>query len=190
MMIDWIPGMKRIKVRDIPCNILATKHDDPRLYLFMGAKLIDELRSIFPHIYSIGPLQLQLNQITEAETKNSSLDNYSLWKEESECVQWLHDKEPNSLVYVSFGSETIISTQELLEFGWGVVNINHYFVLIIQMDLDDGKTTVLPQELEEVIRKRGFVASWCPQEEVLNHHSVGGFLTHGGSGSMIESLSA
>ncbi|MFS7911063.1 putative UDP-glucuronosyl/UDP-glucosyltransferase [Helianthus anomalus] len=123
----------------------------------MGAKLIDELRSIFPHIYSIGPLQLPLNQITQEETKNSSLDNYSLWKEESERVQWLHDKEPNSLVY---------------------------------MDLVDGKTTVLPEELEEVIRKRDFVASWCPQEEVINHHSVGGFLTHGRSGSIIESLPA
>ncbi|KAJ0804346.1 putative UDP-glucuronosyl/UDP-glucosyltransferase, UDP-glycosyltransferase family [Helianthus annuus] len=100
MMIDWIPGMKGMKVRDIPRNILATKHDDPWLYLFMG-------------------------------------------------VARMADKT----------------------------------------DLVDGKTTVLPQELEEVIRKRGFVASWCPQEEVLNHYSVGGFLAQGGSGSMIESLS-
>ncbi|MFS7911064.1 putative UDP-glucuronosyl/UDP-glucosyltransferase [Helianthus anomalus] len=171
---------------------VARMADKVSFLLFMKkkAKLIDELRSIFPHIYSIGPLQLQLNQITQEETKNSSLDNYSFWKVESERVQWLHDKEPNSLVYVSFGSETVISTQELLEFGWGLVDSNHYFVWIIQMDLVDGKTTVLPEELEEVIRKRDFVASWCPQEEVINHHSVGGFLTHGRSCSITESLPA
>ncbi|KAF5817180.1 putative UDP-glucuronosyl/UDP-glucosyltransferase [Helianthus annuus] len=179
MMIDWVPRMKGIKLRDQPRNILATKHDDPRLYLFMGvARMADKvshmLRSIFPHIYSVGPIQLQLNQITQAETKNSSLDTYSLWKEEYECVQWLHEKEPDFVVYVSFGSETVISTQELSEFGWGLIDSNHYFVWIIQTDLVDGKTTVLPQELEEV----------------LNHHSVGGFLTHGGWGSVIESLSA
>uniref|UniRef100_A0A251VDX6 Glycosyltransferase n=1 Tax=Helianthus annuus TaxID=4232 RepID=A0A251VDX6_HELAN len=208
MALDWIPGMEGIRLKDLPRNMLVTK-DDPRINFCLGAArmaekvshiiptfyeleatLIDELQSIFPHIYSVGPLQLLLNQITQPKTKNSSLETYSLWKEESECIDWLQDKEPNSVVYVSFGSETIISSQELLELGWGLVNSNHYFIWIIREDLVNGKAAVLLQELEEAIKKRGFIASWCPQEEVLNHHSVGGFLTHCGWGSLIESLSA
>ncbi|KAJ0769014.1 UDP-glycosyltransferase 85C1 [Helianthus annuus] len=83
-----------------------------------------------------------------------------------------------------------MSVQDLLEFGWGLVNSNHYFLWIIRTDLVDGKPSVLPQELEEAINKKGFIGSWCSQEKVLNHPAVGGFLTHCGWGSIIESLSA
>ncbi|KAI3807074.1 hypothetical protein L1987_22996 [Smallanthus sonchifolius] len=84
----------------------------------------------------------------------------------------------------------VMPIQDLIEFGWVLVNSSHYFLWIIRADLVDGKLAVLPQELKDVIKDRGFIASWCSQEEVLNHPSVGGFLTHGGWGSMIESLSA
>ncbi|PWA41610.1 UDP-glucuronosyl/UDP-glucosyltransferase [Artemisia annua] len=114
----------------------------------------------------------------------------SLWKEEPECIQWLLSKEPTSVVYVNFGSLAVMSLKDLIEFGWGLVNSNHYFLWIIRTDLVDGGSLVLPPELEEGIKRRGFIASWCSQEEVLNHPSIGGFLTHGGWGSVIQSLSA
>nr|GEU72381.1 UDP-glycosyltransferase 85C1-like [Tanacetum cinerariifolium] len=209
-VIDWIPGMEGICLRDLPNLILATKPDDHALNYFveaakaadkvshiiihsfdeLEATLIKELKSIFLQIYTVGPQQLLLNRITEKETVKSKFNGYSLWKEEPECVQWIRSKEPDSVVYVNFGSLTVISLQDLLEFGWGLANSNQYFLWIIRTNLLDGKPVVLPEELKEVIKARGFIASWCSQEEVLNHPSVGGFLTHGGWGSVIESLSA
>ncbi|KAJ0593921.1 putative UDP-glucuronosyl/UDP-glucosyltransferase, UDP-glycosyltransferase family [Helianthus annuus] len=206
MEIDWIPGMEGIRLKDLPEFTLATSSDDPMFRFFMGlaqeahkvshmiihtfeeleARLVSEIKSIFPNVYTIGPLQLLLDQTTEKETNN----RYSLWKEEPECVQWLKTKEPNSVVHVNFGSLAIMSEQDLLEFGWGLVNSNHYFLWILRTDLVDGKPSVLPQELKETINKRGFIGSWCSQEEVLNHPAVGGFMTHCGWGSIIESLSA
>ncbi|KAI7727025.1 hypothetical protein M8C21_007512, partial [Ambrosia artemisiifolia] len=178
-----IPGMKGIRLRDLPEHILGVGPT-------AQSSVIRELKTMFPKIYTIGPLQLLLNQIREKESKNSSFSGYSLRKEEPECLQWLQSKEPNSVVYVNFGSIAVMSLQDLVEFGWGLVNSNHYYLWIVRENLIDGKSAVLPQELEEAIKRRGFIASWCSQEEVLNHPSVGGFLTHGGWGSVIESLSA
>ncbi|KAI3737274.1 hypothetical protein L2E82_27271 [Cichorium intybus] len=211
MEIDWIPGMEGIRLKELPHEITrftamndtvfkilletaqaADKVSHMIIHTFeeLEASLVKELKSTFPHVYSVGPLELLLNQITENETKTSNVSGYSLWKEEPKCVQWLQSKEPNSVVYVNFGSITVMSLPDLLEFGWGLVNSDLEFLWIIRTDLVDGRPVVLPQELEEAMNHKGFVASWCSQEEVLNHPSVGGFLTHGGWGSIIESLSA
>ncbi|KAI3737272.1 hypothetical protein L2E82_27269 [Cichorium intybus] len=209
--IDWIPGMEGFRLKDFPtyvrtidtneagynyvmeCAKTTRKASHIIVHTFqeLESTVIKSLKNIFPHLYTVGPLQLLLNQITfDEETKNLDLNGGSLWKEEPECIKWLQSKEPNSVVYVNFGSITVMSLQELLEFGWGLANSNHYFLWIIRPDLVVGESAVLPPEFEEVVKKRGFIASWCSQEEVLNHPSVGGFLTHCGWGSVIESLSA
>ncbi|KAL4559675.1 hypothetical protein LXL04_031818 [Taraxacum kok-saghyz] len=211
MEIDWIPGMEGLRLKEIPEIKLFTEPDNPGFkYLLetaqaadkvshvivhtfeeLEASLLKEINSIFPNVYSVGPLELLLNQITENETKEfDDFNGYSLWKEETECVQWLQSKETKSVVYVNFGSITVMSLQDLLELGWGLVNSDHEFLWIIRTDLVDGKPVDLPQELKEAMKDKGFIASWCSQEEVLNHPSIGGFLTHGGWGSIIESLSA
>ncbi|KAL4579269.1 hypothetical protein LXL04_015407 [Taraxacum kok-saghyz] len=211
-IVDWIPGMKEIQLKHFPTNIRITDPTDKLFTFCMEAtqnvhnvsyviihtfdtlenSLVDALLSMIPHVYTVGPLQLLLNQIPteESQAKMSSFNGYSLRKEETECLQWLESKELNSVIYVNFGSLTIMSKQDLIEFGWGLANSNHYFLWIIRSDVIVGESSVLPREFEEVIKKRGFIASWCPQEKVLDHPSVGGFLTHGGWGSTIESLSS
>lgn len=202
--------MKGISLRDLPSFIRTT---DPTEYMFnftmevaqrstkatgliihtfdaLEPELVNTLSSMFPNVYTIGPQQLLLNQIPSLEEEHVKRIRYSLWKEEPECLQWLDSKTPNSVVYVNFGSITVMSPQQLVEFGWGLANSNHNFLWIIRPDLVVGETAVLEPEFTEVNKERGFIASWCPQEEVLNHNSVGGFLTHGGWNSTMESLSA
>ncbi|KDO64323.1 hypothetical protein CISIN_1g0372211mg, partial [Citrus sinensis] len=89
----------------------------------------------------------------------------NLWKKETECLRWLDSKLPNSVIYVNFGIAIVVKKQQFIEVAMGLANSNHPFLWIIRPDL-------------------------FPQEEVLNHPSIGGFLTHSGWGSTIENLSA
>ncbi|CAK9148709.1 unnamed protein product [Ilex paraguariensis] len=206
-VIDWIPGMKGIRLKDIPSFVRTTDQNEPTFNFVMEAaqrcskasaiivqtfdalepELVDALSFMFSHVYTIAPLQLFLNQIAKEDGLNSI--GYSLWKEDSKCLQWLNSKETNSVVYVNFGSITVMPLQLLVEFAWGLANSNHYFLWIIRPGLVMGDSAILPPEFMAVTTERGFITSWCPQEQVLNHPSVGGFLTHGGWNSTIEGLS-
>ncbi|XP_071711357.1 UDP-glycosyltransferase 85C2-like [Rutidosis leptorrhynchoides] len=210
--IDWIPGMEGIRIKDLNTILQTTDPDDLILRICIEStqnshivsynifhtfdalepSIVNALSSMFSQIYTVGPMQFLLDQVPEYEkqTEMSNFSSYSLWKEEPTCFEWLKSKEPRSVIYVNFGSFTVMSMDDLIEFGWGLANSNHCFLWIIRSNLLVGESTILQPEFEEHIKKRGFIASWCSQEKVLNHPSIGGFLTHCGWGSTIESLSA
>jgi hypothetical protein len=205
--VDWIPGLKNFRLKDFPETI---KIKDPNNLLIkfvsemtdkchkasaiilntsneLESDVMNELYSVFPSLYTIGPLSSFLNQ--SPQNHLASL-NSNLWKEDTKCLEWLESKEPGSVVYVNFGSVTVMTPDQLLEFAWGLANSKQPFLWIIRPDLVIGGSFILSSELENEISDRGLIASWCPQEEVLNHPSIGGFLTHCGWNSTTESICA
>ncbi|XP_028056548.1 7-deoxyloganetin glucosyltransferase-like [Camellia sinensis] len=112
----------------------------------------------------------------------------SLWKEETECLSWLDSKQPNSVIYVNFGSITVMPPLQLIEFAWGLASSNQTFLWIIRPDLVVGDSAILPPDFVSETKERSLLASWCPQEQVLNHPAIGGFLTHSGWNSTLESI--
>ncbi|XP_004300654.1 PREDICTED: 7-deoxyloganetin glucosyltransferase-like [Fragaria vesca subsp. vesca] len=205
-VIDWLPGLGSIRLRDMPTFIRTTDPDDVMLsyllYMIEQAqrasaiiintfdalehKVLDAFSSLLPPVYSIGPLHQQLRHIQEDD--DSKRIGANLWKEEPECLDWLESKEPNSVVYVNFGSITVMTDEQLIEFAWGLANSSMTFLWVIRPDLVAGKSAVVPPEFVEETKGRSWLASWCPQEQVLNHPAIGGFLTHCGWNSMVESL--
>ncbi|KAL6297028.1 hypothetical protein ACE6H2_005170 [Prunus campanulata] len=204
--IDWIPGVRGIRLRDIPSFIRTTDPNDFMLnYLLveiarakrasaiilntfdaLDHEVLHGLSTLLPPVYSVGPLHLQLNQIPADDRLKSIGSN--LWTEEPECLEWLDSKEPNSVVYVNFGSITVMTAEQLIEFAWGLANSNQTFFWVIRPDLVGGEAAVVPPEFMEETEKRGLLASWCPQEQVLSHPAIGGFLTHSGWNSTLESF--
>ncbi|KAK9134245.1 hypothetical protein Syun_013575 [Stephania yunnanensis] len=207
--LDWVPGMPGIRFRDLPSFARTT---DPNEVLFDFVKeetqdclkgqaiifntfdeleheVLDAIKSmLFPRIYAVGPLfKLYRNMPAEAEAKSLRVN---LWKEESECLKWLEMRQPRSVVYVSFGCVTVMSDQHLIEFAWGLANSKHPFLWMIRPDVVMGESgaAILPKEFVEETKDRGMIANWCPQEQVLSHTSVGGFLTHCGWNSTMEGI--
>ena len=203
-IIDWIPGMKGIRLRDLPSFIATTDLDDVLLNFAMVEaeraqrasavilntfdalehEVLEGLSTMYPFICSIVPLQLLVNQIPD---NNYKLIGLNLWKEEERCIEWLDKREPNSVVYVNFGSVTVMTSNQLIEFAWGLANSKQAFLWIIRSDLVRGDSAVLPPEFLEENKERGLLANWCSQE-VLSHPSTGGFLTHSGWNSTLESV--
>ena len=199
--------MQNFRLKDLPDLIRVADRKDPILEFvievgdsFHKASAIifntcDELEndvmnalySVFPALYTIGPLPSLLNQIPHNHL--ASLGS-NLWKEDTKCLEWLESKEPESVVYVSFGSITVMTPEQLLEFAWGLANSKKPFLWIIRPDLVIGGSFIMSSEFEKEISNRGLIASWCPQEQVLDHPSIGGFLTHCGWNSTVESVLA
>ena len=206
-VVDWVPGMNGLRLRDLPSFCRTT---DPNELLFkfcmeacesaheassvvihtfdaLEQQLLDTLSTKLPNLFAIGPLQLLLDRVPRDPLKSIQ---YSFWKEETQCLKWLDIQKPSSVIYVNFGGTTVLTPQQVVEFGWGLANSNHPFLWIIRSDLVAGGSTCLPDEFLVEIKERSMIISWCPQEDVLNHPSVGGFLTHCGWNSTLESLSA
>lgn len=148
-----------------------------------------------PTVYTIGPLHAQLKyRLEQAEGATLSNESWvnSLWEVDRTCIKWLDGKAEKSVVYVSFGSITVLSKEELMEFWAGLVRSKKPFLWVIRPDLiagTDPRSSVEPEILEGT-RERGYMVSWAPQEEVLAHRAVGGFLTHSGWNSTLESIVA
>ncbi|KAK6241341.1 UDP-glucuronosyl/UDP-glucosyltransferase - like 10 [Theobroma cacao] len=205
-VIDWIPGMKNIRFRDLPSFVRTMDPNDMMFnYLLKEVEraykasaivlntfdsleqdVLDALSGmLLPPVYSIGPLHLLVDWIRDDESEDI---NSNLWKEQTECIEWLNSKEPNSVVYVNYGSITVMTPEQLIEFAWGLANSQRQFLWIIRPDLVAGETAILPPDFVSETKDRGMLASWCPQEQVLKHPSIGGFLSHMGWNSTLESL--
>jgi len=199
--------LRNFRLKDLPDFIRTTDPNDIMIkFIIEAADRVHEANAIvfntsnelesdvikalsikIPSIYAIGPLSSFLNQSPQ---NNLASIGSNLWKEDTKCLEWLESKEQGSVVYVNFGSITVMTPEQLLEFAWGLANSKKPFLWIIRPDLVIGGSVILSSEFVNETSDRGLIASWCPQEHVLNHPSVGGFLTHCGWNSTLESICA
>ncbi|ESW23391.1 hypothetical protein PHAVU_004G043100 [Phaseolus vulgaris] len=172
---------------DMADSVLKAPTTVINTYEELETEAFKALSSMLPSVCPIGPFPSFLNQSPQNHLESLASN---LWKEDTECLEWLKSKEPNSVVYVNFGSITVMSPEKLLEFAWGLANSKRPFLWIIRPDLVIGGSVILSSEFVNEISDRSLIASWCSQEQVLNHPSIGGFLTHCGWNSTIESICA
>ncbi|KAK7382783.1 hypothetical protein VNO80_01852 [Phaseolus coccineus] len=99
---------------------------------------------------------------------------------------WLDKQEKGSVIYIAFGSEVTLSDENFTEITMGIEMSGFPFFWVLK------KQNTSSVELQDMVGNnsgKGIVwRTWAPQMRILSHKSIGGFLTHCGWSSVIESL--
>ncbi|KAL5544586.1 hypothetical protein UlMin_008370 [Ulmus minor] len=131
---------------------------------------------LIPNLLPIGPL-------LSSKFPGKSAGN--LCKEDSTCLSWLDKQPEKSVIYVAFGSITILSQHQCEELARGLDLTGKPFLWVVRSDLINGSKFEYPERAMD----RGKIVKWAPQEKVLAHRSVACFLSHCGWNSTMEGIS-
>nr|AFJ53015.1 UDP-glycosyltransferase 1 [Linum usitatissimum] len=199
--IDYIPGVKIIEPKDTPSSLQGDDDEtvidhqvvfgaiqDAKSADFILANTIQELEQDTlaglklaheAQVYAIGPI------FPTEFTK--SLVSTSLWSE-SDCTRWLNSKPLGSVLYVSFGTFAHMAKPDLVEIARGFALSGVSFLWTLRNDIvSSNDPDPLPFGFREEVSDRAMIVGWCNQKEVLAHTAIGGFLTHCGWNSVLES---
>ncbi|KAL6573589.1 hypothetical protein OROHE_002048 [Orobanche hederae] len=177
--ITYVPGIKSISAKDLTSvmkepgelriinSTTITAFEKVKKADFILQNTVEELESEvlsalnkYQPNYAVGPVGFSKNIPFAGIT--TSLRSVS------DCTDWLASKPPASVLYVSLGS-FVNTNKELLT------------------ELAHGLLLSVPGYREE-LKDRGLIIPWGNQVKILSDPAVGGFLTHNGWNSTVESI--
>ncbi|KAJ0478562.1 putative flavonol 3-O-glucosyltransferase [Helianthus annuus] len=117
---------------------------------------------------------------------------------DDDVVRWLDSQPSSSVVFLCFGTNGSFDEVQVKEIARGLEQSGYRFVWSLRRPPSDQKSrvpsdyedpsVVLPEGFLERTRGKGKVIGWSPQVAVLGHDAVGGFVSHCGWNSLLESL--
>ncbi|PNX98116.1 UDP-glycosyltransferase 84B2-like protein [Trifolium pratense] len=199
-----LPGLPLLKPQDLPSfvlpsnpfgalsNVLAEMFQDMKKLKWVLANsfyelekdVIDSMAEIFP-IKTVGPL-VPPSLLGQDQTQDVGIE---MWKSQDSCIEWLNQKPPSSVIYISFGSLIFLSEKQMQSIAEALKNSKSYFLWVMKSK-EREEPIKLPEKFLEETKEKGMVVSWCPQTKVLVHPAIACFLTHCGWNSMLEAITA
>lgn len=200
-----IPGLPAIPATEMPEPLLDAKDPAyPEMVYFCESfrksdgilvNTFDELETVAmeavvggacvpggptPPVYNIGPL------IEASKDGNNR----------HESLSWLDWQPSGSVVFLCFGSRGQFTAAQTKEIAKGLEKSGQRFLWVVRNPSSDSTSEeelekLLPNGFLERTKGTGLVVKgWAPQLTVLNHNSVGGFVTHCGWNSVLEAMVA
>lgn len=149
-----------------------------------------------PPVYTAGPIVL--NHL-KGSSKSSTVQNQ---EDDLKIMKWL-DLQPNSsVVFLCFGSFGSFSKEQVMEIAYALERSGYRFLWSLRKPPEQSLGS-FPSEYETLheVLPEGFlkgtingdesigkVIGWAPQMQVLSHPAVGGFVSHCGWNSILESV--
>ncbi|XP_074278829.1 putative UDP-glucose flavonoid 3-O-glucosyltransferase 3 [Silene latifolia] len=149
---------------------------------FAVPALLNSENNKIPPVYPVGPL-------VELESK-TNVDS---------VIEWLDRQPESSVVFLCFGSMGIFDEEQVKEIAIGLERSGHRFlwslrkprppVGTLESPSDHGPfLDALPEGFIDRTNDRGQIIGWAPQVAILAHPAIGGFVSHCGWNSTLESL--
>ncbi|CAN0903945.1 UDP-glycosyltransferase 87A1 [Linum grandiflorum] len=139
----------------------------------LEVQTMDSLSRTFPFpVYPIGPAIPYLEQLHHHQNPSSS-----------SIHQWLDNQPTRSVLYISLGSFLSVSSTQMDEILDGLRSNGVRFLWVAR-----GEAARLSKKMMSGGEQNRMVVAWCDQLKVLSHCSVGGFWSHCGWNSTLESV--
>ncbi|XP_059636261.1 flavonol 3-O-glucosyltransferase F3GT2-like [Cornus florida] len=193
--LNFIPGMSGMQISDLPEGIVSGNLESPIALMLenMGLKLpqatavvLNSFEELDPTI--TGDLKSKLPKVLNVSPLIFLSSPPTTISDESSCLLWLDGHKTASVAYISFGTITTPPQNELVALSEALEASGVPFLF----SLRDNSRHLLPEGFLERTRKSttGKVVSWAPQLQVLEHTSVGAFVTHCGWNSILEGITS
>ncbi|KAL2905732.1 UDP-glycosyltransferase 71A15 [Bienertia sinuspersici] len=141
-----------------------------------------------PNVYPVGPI-LSLDEGQSGGPHE---------EEKNSILKWLDDQPTSSVVYLCFGSMGSFDEDQVKEIAHGLESSGHHFLWSLRRPVSENKHILpsenetfedaLPQGFLDRTSHRGKIIGWAPQVQILGHRAIGGFVSHCGWNSILESL--
>ncbi|CAI0440078.1 unnamed protein product [Linum tenue] len=142
-----------------------------------------------PPVYPVGPIvNLEVDDVAYDDDRTN------------EIFRWLDDQPDSSVVFLCFGTMGTFGEDQVREIAYGLEQSGHRFLWVlrrppsdhepksnISTDYDD-LIDILPEGFSDRTVEAGRVVGWAPQKAILAHKAIGGFVSHCGWNSILESL--
>lgn len=137
--------------------------------------------------WNIGPVSLYNRNIKNKAQRGKK----ALIDEHHRRLNWLDSKEPDSVLYVCFGSISSFCTAQLHEIALGLETSEIPFIWVVRAPENEEDGHLFPEGFEDRMEQKGLIfREWAPQVLILDHPAVGGFMTHCGWNSTLEGITA
>ncbi|XP_071690635.1 UDP-glycosyltransferase 73E1-like [Rutidosis leptorrhynchoides] len=163
------------------CGILVNSFEE------LEPKYVEEFaKAKDKKVWCVGPVSLcnkSVEDIVERGNKDVIGDH--------DCLKWLDERDPGSVVYVCLGSLAVALGDQAIELALGLELSNVHFIWIVRKTTDEFEKWLIEEGYEERVKDRGLIVrGWVPQLLILSHQAIGAFVTHCGWNSTLEAICA
>ena len=141
-----------------------------------------------PLVYPVGPIMNLKGETHETQKPQNGFD----------VMKWLDDQPLSSVVFLCFGSMGSFEKDQVEEIAYALEHSGCRFLWSLRKPPPSGGIAspsdytnleeILPQGFINRTQGIGKIIGWAPQVAILAHSAIGGFVSHCGWNSTLESL--